>query len=111
MHEYSIAKNLAYIIFDKVNKEKPKKVNKIVIVVGEASGVEKEFLEHSLREHILKNTICEYSELVFEVEKPKIKCNQCKTEYTEPVLKCICGGDNFDVVSGKDVFVKSIEVE
>lgn len=111
MHEYGIAKDIAYVIFNKINEEKPKKVNKIVIVIGEASGIDKKFLEHSLKEHIFKNTICENSELVFETEKPKIRCRNCKTEYTEPVIKCSCGSDSFDVISGKEVFVKSIEIE
>lgn len=111
MHEYSLAKNIAYIIFDRINKEKPKKVNRIVITVGEASGVDKDFLEHSLKEHMFKNTICENSELVFEIERLKLKCRKCNTEYEEAVIKCGCNSDSFDVVSGKDVFVKSIEVE
>ncbi len=111
MHEYSIAKDIGYVIFKKINEEKPKKVNKIVISVGEAAGVDKEFLLHSLKEHIFKNTICENAEIAFEIEKPKIKCRQCKTEFVEPIIKCNCGSDSFDIVSGKDIFVKSIEFE
>ncbi|MFN3551089.1 MAG: hydrogenase maturation nickel metallochaperone HypA [Endomicrobiia bacterium] len=111
MHEHTLAKNLGYLIFKKIKENKPKKIKKIVFIIGEASGVEKEFLEHSFKEHIFKNTICEQAELVFKTEKPKIKCKKCNEEYKEAILKCNCGSINFDIMSGKDVYIEEIEME
>ncbi len=111
MHEYSLARNLAYIIFDEINKRKPNKVNKIVLVVGKASNVDKEFLEHSFKEHIFKGTICENAELEFILEEPKIKCKICGKEYEMCVEKCSCGNYDFDIVAGNEVYVREIEIE
>lgn len=66
MHELTYAKNLAYIIFKQINEKKPKRVKSITFVIGSASGIDKEFLEHSFKDHIFKNTICESAELIFK---------------------------------------------
>lgn len=111
MHEYSIAKNLAYIIFKEINDKKPKIVNKIIFVIGKASGIDKEFLEHSFKEHIFKNTICENAQLEFVFEEPRIKCKRCGKEYSDKIIKCDCGGEDFDIIAGDQVYVKEIEIE
>lgn len=111
MHEHTLAKNLGYLIFKEIEKNKPKRVKKIIFIIGGASGIEKEFLEHSFKEHIFKNTICEKTELVFKIEKPKIKCKKCNTEYQQAILKCSCGNTGFDIISGKDVYIEAIEME
>ncbi len=111
MHEHTLAKNLGYLIFKEIKENKPKKVKKIVFIIGEASAVDKEFLEHSFKEHIFKNTICQQAELVFKIEKPKIKCKKCNKEYEKAILKCDCGSISFDIMSGKDVYIETIEME
>lgn len=111
MHEYTIAKNLAYLIFKEIKEKKTKKIKKIVFVVGEASGVDCDFLEHSLKEHIFKNTICEDAKLIFKKEKPRIKCKNCKIEFEEPINKCRCGSVDFEIEAGKDVFIEEIDSE
>lgn len=109
MHEHSLAKNLAYIIFTKLNENKNLKPKRIVIVIGEASGIQKDLLEHSLKDHIFKGTPCEEAELVFKLEKPKLKCKNCNSEFSELVIRCRCNSDSFDVTAGKDVYVSEIE--
>ncbi|MCX7910371.1 MAG: hydrogenase/urease maturation nickel metallochaperone HypA [Endomicrobia bacterium] len=109
MHEHSLAKNLGYIIFNKVNKNKPLRPKKITILIGKASGIDKEFLEHSLKEHIFKGTVCEEAEICFKFETPKIKCKNCSYETEEALEKCKCGSIDFEIVAGKDVYVLDIE--
>ena len=111
MHELTYAKNLAYIIFKQINEKKPKRVKSITFVIGSASGIDKEFLEHSFKDHIFKNTICESAELIFKKEDPKIKCKNCNEEYKEAVLSCRCGSSDFDIVSGQDVYIENIDFE
>jgi len=111
MHEYTLARNLAYLIFKEINEKKPKKINKIVFIMGKASGVDKEFLEHSFKEHIFKNTICEQAELEFVFEEPKIRCKKCGKIYEQAVIKCECGSDEFDIIAGNEVYVKEIDYE
>ena len=111
MHEYSLAKDLANIIFKELKKRKAEKVHKITFILGRASNVDKEFLEHSFKEHIFKGTICENAELEFILEEPKIKCKICGKEYEMCVEKCSCGNYDFDIVAGNEVYVREIEIE
>ncbi|MCX7956575.1 MAG: hydrogenase maturation nickel metallochaperone HypA [Endomicrobia bacterium] len=108
MHELALARSLAEEIF-KYTEENKKGPKQITIVIGKASGVEKEFLEHSLRDHIFKGTKFENVKFEFLYEMPKIKCKVCSREFKDVVIKCECGGDNFEIVSGKDVYIKEIE--
>lgn len=113
MHELSIAQELAEIIFKTLenNDKKNGKVSRIKIIIGETSGIDQEFLEHSLKEHIFKGTSCENAILEFCIEKIKIKCLSCGKEFTEPIFECDCGNKDFDIISGRDVYVSEIEVE
>ncbi|MFQ3675397.1 MAG: hydrogenase maturation nickel metallochaperone HypA [Endomicrobiia bacterium] len=112
MHELGLAKDLASIIFNTMQKEgKDKKLKKVVIVIGQASGIEKDFLNHSLKDHIFKGTEFENVEIEYKIQKVEIKCKSCEKIFTQPVIKCDCGNLNFDIKSGKDVFIEKIEVE
>lgn len=112
MHELGLAKDLSTIIFNTMKKENEnKKLKKVVIVIGEASGIEKDFLNHSLKEHIFKGTKFENVEIEYKIQPVGIKCKACGKNFVEPVMKCVCGSINFDIISGKDVFVEEIEVE
>ena len=48
MHELGIAQDLFHIVEDKAKENNLKAVTKIVVVVGEASGIEEDFLRHNL---------------------------------------------------------------
>ncbi len=108
MHEHSLARDLAYVIFKQVKEKKFKKVKKIIFGFGEASGIEKDLLEHSFKDHIFPGTPCEDAELEFVIEKPKLKCRKCAKEYEDAIIKCECGSIDFDISSGKDIRILKI---
>ncbi len=113
MHELGLAKDLASVIFSHIKTEenKFKKLKKVVIIIGKASGIDKDFLNHSLRDHIFKGTDFENVELEYKIQDVRIKCKSCDKVFTDAVLKCSCGSINFDILSGKDVFIEKIELE
>jgi hydrogenase nickel insertion protein HypA len=112
MHELSLARDLAKIVFDTMKKSgNEKKLKKVVIAIGEASGIEENFLNHSLKEHIFKGTEFENVEIEYKIQKVKLKCSVCGKEFDDAVVKCDCGSIKFDIVSGKDVYIEEIEVE
>jgi Zn finger protein HypA/HybF involved in hydrogenase expression len=69
MHELGIAQDFWKLIKQNAEANNLAQVTKIVIVLGEASGIEADFLRHSLRDHTLPGTIAEGAELVFVPKK------------------------------------------
>ncbi len=115
MHELGMAQDLFEIVKKEAEKNSIKKVSKIVLKLGEASGVEEDFLRHSFVDHILPGSIAEGAELRVVKETLKAKCKDCGRVTAggdEVVMKCPdCGGMRLEIVSGMKVHVESIEGE
>ena len=107
MHEMSIARPLAEEISQKAKGNKPVKV---IIVIGKASGVNSEFLEHSFVDHIFPETGWSDTKLVFESEEPSLTCSKCGHKTDNPIMmKCpACGCEYLDISGGNRVYIKEV---
>ncbi len=113
MHELGIAKELFEVIKKYAKENSLSKITKIVIKIGVASGIEKNFLRHSFVDHVLVGTIAENSAIEFDLEPVSLKCNDCN-EIILPegvdIITCPkCKSHRVEIVSGKNVYVESIE--
>ena len=115
MHELGIAQDLFRIVEDKAKKNNLKMVTKIVIIVGEASGVEEDFLRHSLTDHVTPGTIAEKAELEISTELLRARCVSCGKEIDiqqSSSSECPdCGDNNLEIIQGKNVYLQTIEGE
>lgn len=114
MHELGIAKDLFDIVLQKAKENNLKKVTKISIKLGEAAGIETDFLRHSFEDHIIPQSIAAGCELEITVEKVKARCEKCSTEFSpkDMVFHCpSCNDADIEIISGKDVYVAFIESE
>ena len=115
MHELSMAQDLLRIVEAKAKENDLKIVTKIVVVVGEASGIEEDFLRHSLMDHLLPGTIAEKAKLEITKEPLRARCQTCGIEIDcqdFSSLRCPgCGGNSLEIIRGKDVYIKTIEGE
>jgi hydrogenase nickel incorporation protein HypA/HybF len=113
MHELGIAQDFWKIIKQHAEANGLKAVTKIVIVLGEASGIEEDFLRHSLKDHALPGTIAEKAEIAFVRKTLSACCRDCGRVITKDSMLSLCcpqcGGRNIDIVSGKEAHVESIE--
>jgi len=109
MHELGIATDLFKIVEQYAKKNSLKKVTKITIKLGAASGIEKDFLEHSLKDHVMVGTFAEGSKLNFKIEKVKFECRDCGKEIKDGDECPYCRGKRIKVTAGEDVYVESIE--
>lgn len=113
MHELSIAQNIIEIVNDTFTKAKAKKVNGIEIEIGNFSGVELDALEFAL-EISLKETQFENADVDIISVEGKGRCKNCNNEF---VLKSLyndcpeCKSAAIEVLSGKELRVKSINVD
>lgn len=115
MHELGIAQDFLAVIKQQANLHGLKKISKIKIVLGEASGIELDFLKHSLVDHALPGTIAENAEIEFVPLKLIAQCCECKKEINSKnllTLSCpFCGCSEVNIISGKEIYVESIEGE
>ncbi len=114
MHELGIAHDLFDILNKKAKENNLKKITKVRIKVGVASGVEKDFLRHSFVDHIFPNTIAEAAVLEITDDPIEVVCKDCKKKIEQQhfVINCPhCGSYNIEINSGDRVFIESIEGE
>ena len=110
MHEMSIAVNIIKIAEETLAKNLGKTIEKIHLEVGQLSGIVTESLEFALnvskKDGILKNAQIVISEL-----PGKLKCLNCGHDFvSDEFFTCSpkCNLYKLEVLSGKDLFVKSI---
>lgn len=110
MHELSIAKNIVEIIKESVDEKELYEVDKVILKIGELSGVVTDSLLFSLQaitsDTQLQNAKFETVNIPFA-----IKCNTCgEVSNTElGIVKCpLCGDKNTEVISGNELLISEI---
>jgi len=76
MHEISIVAALVDAAIRTAEKEKPRRISKIHIEIGELTGLNPDQLRHIFKT-TTKNTIIADAELVINTIKPAIECREC----------------------------------
>jgi len=113
MHELAITKSMLDIVLEEAEKAGSKEVGKINLVIGEMTG----FVADSVQfyfDFLSKGTPAEGATLSFTTVPIKARCRSCGEPFEPKELdwNCPnCGGNSLDIISGKELFVESIEVE
>ncbi|MFO7657185.1 MAG: hydrogenase maturation nickel metallochaperone HypA [Bacteroidales bacterium] len=113
MHEFSIAVNIVEIAEETARHHHAVKINDIVIEIGEASGIVPAALELAMQSAI-KNTMLETGKITLVYIPASAICNVCRHRFKPDNLIAVCALCNsFDVtiISGKEMRVKSIEID
>jgi hydrogenase nickel incorporation protein HypA/HybF len=115
MHELGIASDMWAVAKSHARANNVKRITKITIVIGEASGFAIDFLRHSLKDHVLPGTIGENAELEFIPVQLEARCNVCAARITKDTIQTLscpqCGSADIAVTAGKESYVQSIEGE
>ena len=113
MHEFGIIHNIIKML-EEVGKENNLKIiNKVTIRIGKLRQVFPDFLQFAF-ENMSQNTIAQNAELIIKEIPIKMKCNSCKQEF---IVECntyicpTCGEACLEMLSGKEVYIESIEGE
>ena len=113
MHEFSLAINIVEIAEEQTRSAGAKKIFSIDIEVGEMSGVIYEALETAM-ESAKRSTLLEGAEINL-IPMPGIaKCKDCGHEFetNDYFTSCpACNGLNNEIVQGKELKVRSLNVE
>lgn len=115
MHELSIMSNILEIVIKHAQQNGAKKVAKIHLSVGELSDYIPDWMQ-TYFDFASKDTIAEKAELVVESVKASMRCDDCSIQFNFNKqnwnFSCPqCSSPNVTIVSGRELTVKSIEIE
>lgn len=113
MHELAMVRSLCAVINDKIKEYDVKKVTQVKLIVGELTGVEDTTMKLCFEMYV-EDTPLEGANLVIERVPVKVKCRACGNEYETkiPFTECaVCGNRNIQIVSGKELYIDTLEVE
>jgi len=110
MHELSIAQNIVEIVKENIDERDLDAIEKVILKVGELSGVVTDSLLFSLQA-ITSDTQLQNAKFETEIIPFTIKCNLCggisNTELG--IVKCpLCGDKNTEVISGNELLISEI---
>ncbi len=89
------------------------KITKINLVIGELSGIVDECVEFYFG-LLSKDTIAAEASLSFERPPTKLRCRNCATTFSPDDLNWVCPScreQKIEIISGRECFVSSIEVD
>jgi hydrogenase nickel incorporation protein HypA/HybF len=113
MHEYSVAEHLLDITLKHAEKAMASRVLKVNLVIGDLTG----FVDESIRFYfdILSEGTKAEKALIEVVRVPiRARCRQCLSEFTprDRNWRCpLCEGPLKEIISGREFYVESIEIE
>lgn len=113
MHELSIAIALVEQMEQVARERNATAVPRVTLTVGVLSGVDPEALKGTFP-LAAEGTPAAGAELVVEVVEAKVRCRRCGKLSTPamPFLRCMdCGGLDVEVESGRELFIKSMDID
>ena len=113
MHELSITQNILAIALEKAEATHASKVAKINLVIGEASGVVSECVELYFG-FLSKDTMAADATLFFQASPTQLRCHNCANVFAPRDGHWVCPNcreQKIEIISGRELYVDSIEVE
>jgi len=110
MHEVSIAMNILQIIEEELSKNTGKEVVHVHLQVGVLSGVVTDSLMFAL-EASRQNGVLKNAQISIDTLQALARCPECGNEFEAEDYFGICpqcGNNRYDIVSGRELLIKSI---
>lgn len=113
MHELAITQNILNIALDEAKAAQASKITKINLVIGELSGVVSDCVQFYF-DFLRKDSAAEEATIDFKLMSAELRCRHCLTNFNPQDSLWICPNcqsASVEVISGRDCYVESIEVE
>ena len=113
MHEFSITESLLNLALEKAREAEAGKITRINLIVGDMSGVVGDCVRFYF-DALSRDTIADGAELVFENRPTKLRCHRCQIEFVPQNHDWSCPECRemaIEIVSGRECYMESIEVE
>lgn len=112
MHELGIAQDIVRIVQEHAQRNKARKVLCVFISIGKLSGVVPEAL-HFCLSVCTKGTSLESTEFKMGYIPAIVQCKGCLTHFDLLAHEFVCPSckrSDWHIISGKELFIKEIEV-
>ncbi|MFH1382306.1 MAG: hydrogenase maturation nickel metallochaperone HypA [Chloroflexota bacterium] len=113
MHELAITENILSIALEKAKAVPAKKITGINLTIGELTGVVADCVQLYF-DILSKDTIAAGATLSFEQPAAQLRCRNCATTFVPKDLDWACPQcreQKVEIVSGRECYVSSIEVD
>ena len=113
MHEYSITQSMLSLALEKASEANASKVTQINLVLGELSGVVDECVQFYF-DFLSKDTIAAGAALSFTRTPTRLRCLKCEQAFSprDHDWSCPdCHEAGIEIISGRECYMESIEVE
>ena len=113
MHEMAVTQSILDIAIKHAQQAGASRIVQINLVIGELSGIVDESVQFYL-DFLSQDTMAAGAKLIFDRRPAVYRCRECETTFRPEGFNwdCpACGALSFDVVSGREFQVDSIEVE
>ena len=113
MHELAITQSILDIAMSEAKRNNATKVLSITIKLGEYSGVVPVLIQDYFN-LISKSTVAQNAKLILEKVPLSVECQDCKivSNISKLKIECpSCKGTNLKMLTGREFYVSSLEVE
>ncbi|MEI8171945.1 MAG: hydrogenase maturation nickel metallochaperone HypA [Deltaproteobacteria bacterium] len=115
MHELAVTESILNIVIKHAEKNHVEKVVTIHLKIGELTDLVDEYIQHYF-DYLSKGTIAEGAVLNMERSPVVFQCTDCKTTFqvslkdSGKIVCSQCDGAKAVLVSGREFYIKHIEV-
>jgi hydrogenase nickel incorporation protein HypA/HybF len=113
MHEIRIAEDLSVIVLEAAQSKNLSKVTKVNVSFGQMVQIVPDIFKFAFGETV-RNSIAMNAEIEIEIVPVKMLCKICRSDFqvADNKFTCsTCGSTDLEILSGKELFIKSIEGE
>jgi hydrogenase nickel incorporation protein HypA/HybF len=112
VHELAITQNILDIVLDEAKKAQADKVTRINLVIGELTGIVSDSVLFYF-DFLKKGNAAEEATIDFRLVPVELRCRDCQTNFSPKDSAWVCPNcqsTNFDLITGRECYVESIEV-
>ncbi len=113
VHELSITESILSIVLEKATTAQASRVTRVSLTVGKLSGVVGDSVEFYF-ELLSRDTVAAGAVLTIDQPQARLRCRDCSCEFMPADIDWTCPNcqnRGVDIMSGREFFVDSIEVE
>jgi hydrogenase nickel incorporation protein HypA/HybF len=113
MHEYSITESMFSLAMEKAGEARAKKITRINMVLGELSGIDDGCVNFYF-DFMSRDTIADGAVLSFTKMPLRLHCRHCQKDFPPQNNDWACPDcrkADVDIVSGRECYLESIEVD
>ncbi len=115
MHELQVTEKILDIVLRHAKANSVNKVLSIQLKIGELSDLENEWVQRYF-DYLSKDTIAENAKLKIERNPVVMRCDSCSNSFEVNIkeikdIQCPdCGNKKCSLISGRDYYIKDMEV-